>query len=170
MRKGLVILLAMLLVVPAFAQKKSKEEKEAEAKAMYEMALECINNKDWVIVPSSYTSLDGTFESNIEDTYFLSAEKTGFYSQGSFVCGNGYTNICREPSEYDVKIDKKGNIKLRLVVNGDYWKGTYVISVNPKRGNEADVIFNAQGSSSRRFSGPIVPVAGARYTKRSSPK
>lgn len=169
MRKGLVILMAMLLVVPAFAQKKSKAEKEAEAKQAYEMALECFNNKDWVLVPSSYTALDGTYESNIEDTYFLSAEKTQFFSQGSFVCGNSYTNVA-DGTEYTVNVDKKGKITVILRVNGNYWKGTYKITASPKTGNEADVIFTPQNGDTRRFSGPIVPVAGAKYTKRSSPK
>lgn len=161
--------MAMMLVVPAFAQKKSKEEKAAELKQAYDMAIECLNNRDWVLVPSSYTALDGTFENNIEDTYFLSAEKTQFFSQGSFVCGNSFTNVA-DGTEYEVTVDKKGRATVILRVNGNYWKGTYKITVNPKGGNNADVIFTPQNGDTRRFSGPIVPVAGAKYTKRSSPK
>ena len=53
-----------MLVLPAYAQKMTKEEKAAAAKLAYEGALESINNKTWVLVPEYYTTQSGEFESN----------------------------------------------------------------------------------------------------------
>lgn len=168
MKKSLLILMAMMMVVPSFAQKMTKAEKEAAAKLAYEAALESINNKTWVIVPDTYATSDGDFETNIDNSNFLSCENGDCFSQGSIVCDNGYTNVST-PSEYEMTTDKKGNITLRVVVNGNYWKGTYKISIR-NNGNKADVIFNPVKGTTRRFSGPLVPLAGASYNKRANPK
>ena len=44
MKRSVLILLAMLMVVPSFAQKMSKAEKAAAAKLAYDAAVESINN------------------------------------------------------------------------------------------------------------------------------
>ena len=163
-----MILLAMLMVVPSFAQKMSKAEKAAAAKLAYDAALESFNNKTWVIVPDSYALSNGDFENNIDNGNFLSCENGDCFSQGAIVCDNGYTNVST-PSEYVVDVDKKGNVTVRIVVNGNYWKGTYKITMR-NGGNKADVIFNPSNGTTRRFSGPVVPLAGANYNKRANPK
>lgn len=163
-----MILLAMLMVVPSFAQKMSKAEKAAAAKLAYDAALESFNNKTWVIVPDSYALSNGDFENNIDNGNFLSCENGDCFSQGAIVCDNGYTNVST-PSEYVVDVDKKGNVTVRVVVNGNYWKGTYKITMR-NGGNKADVIFNPANGTTRRFSGPVVPLAGANYNKRANPK
>ena len=123
MRKFLLILVAAMLVVPAFAQKMTKEEKAAAAKLAYEAAIESINNKSWVIVPEYYTTQSGEFESNSNNDNFLSCEGEDCFSQGYICCDNDKTNIAT-PTEYDVKIDEKGNVRMRSVVNGRCWRGT----------------------------------------------
>ena len=163
-----MILLAMLMVVLSFAQKMSKAEKAAAAKLAYDAALESFNNKTWVIVPDSYALSNGDFENNIDNGNFLSCENGDCFSQGAIVCDNGYTNVST-PSEYVVDVDKKGNVTVRVVVNGNYWKGTYKITMR-NGGNKADVIFNPSNGTTRRFSGPVVPLAGANYNKRANPK
>lgn len=168
MRKFLLFAIAMLMVVPAFAQKMSKEEKAKAAQLAFDGAVESIDAKTWVIVPESYTNSDGMFENNIEDTNFLSAEGTNMFSQGYIVCDNGKTNVS-DISEYEVTYDKKGNLTLRIVVHGNYWKGTYKITMKKAGGNMVDVIFNPQNGTTRKFTGPLVPLAGAKYTKRANP-
>ena len=167
MRKFLLILVAAMLVVPAFAQKMTKEEKAAAAKLAYEAALESINNKTWVLVPEYYTTQSGEFESNSNNDNFISCEGGDCFSQGYICCDNDKTNIAT-PTEYEVKIDKKGNVKLRIVVAGRFWRGTYTISMK-NNGNMADVTFNPTNGDTRKFTGPIVPLAGASYNKRSNP-
>lgn len=166
MKKALLIAAALLLVVPSFAQKMTKEEKAAQAKAQYEGAKAVIEDKNWVIIPETYDTSSG-IESNSGIDSFISCEKGIMYSQGSIVCANSYTNVS-EPSEYTVTYDKKGNIKVKIIVRGNYWKGTYTISVR-NNGNNADVIFNSQGGSTKKFSGPIVTCVGTPYNKRANP-
>ena len=67
-----------------------------------------------------------------------------------------------------MKVDKKGNVKMRIVVNGRFWRGTYTINMK-NNGNMADVTFNPIKGNTRKFTGPIVPKAGANYNKRSNP-
>lgn len=167
MRKLLLILVAAVLVVPAFAQKMTKEEKAAAAKLAYEAALESINNKSWVIVPEYFTTQSGEFESNSNNDNFLSCEGADCFSQGYICCDNDKTNIAT-PTEYDVKVDKKGNVKIRIVVDGRFWRGIYTISMK-NNGNMADVIFVPNNGNTRKFTGPIVPLAGASFNKRSNP-
>ena len=52
MKKIILVMLAMVFALPSFAQKLSKEEKAAIAKAQYEAAVNAINAKAWVLVPS----------------------------------------------------------------------------------------------------------------------
>lgn len=169
MKKILLTLCLSAALLPLYAQKQkmSKEEKAAAAQAAYEAALASINSKTFVLVPESFEKSDGTLENNIDDAVFLSAEGSRMFAQGAIVCANSYNNI-GEATSYDVKVDKKGNVKAVIVVSGRMWHGTYRITMR-KGGNHADVIFDPQGSAARKFSGPIVPLAGAKYNKRANP-
>jgi len=168
MKKIFAAVLSLAFVaLPSFAQKMSKEEKAAAAKASYEAALAAINAKAWVLIPSSYQLEDGSMESNDNNDIFLSYEGENAFSQGAVVCGNGNTNI-GEASSYDVTVDKKGNIKLLMVISGRMWRGTYKISIK-NSSNQADVIFTQQSGPTLRFQGPVIPLAEASYNKRSNP-
>ena len=168
MRRGLIMLLVMLLALPMAAQKLSKEEKAALAKAKYEKALNAINANSFVIVPASYQTSSGDVETNTDNSNLLLVQGKQFFLQGQIVCDNTYNNVA-EQTEYDVKVDKKGNIKLKMVVQGRMVKGTYTISVR-NNGNNADVIFNPQsGGTTRRFTGPLTPPSETSYNKRANP-
>lgn len=167
MKKYILILAALMISLPMMAQKLSKEEKAARAKAAYEAAVQSINDRAWVLVPSSYTASDGMIENNINNDNFLSCEGKNLFAQGSIVCDNKYTNLL-EDSEYTVNVDKKGNVKMRIIVTGRMMKGTYSITMRGNN-NVADVIFSQSTGSTLRFTGPIVPLKGASYNKRSNP-
>lgn len=167
MKHLLLLSFALLITLPLVAQKQSKEEKAAIAKAAHEVAVKCVEDKSFVIIPSSYTDKDGVIEANTENTNFISYEATNLFMQGEIVCDNKYTNIA-EATEYNPAFDKKGNLRLRIVVMGRMIKGTYVISMRANT-NMADVIFTPQSGTIRKFSGPIVPVNTTKYYKRSSP-
>lgn len=167
MKKYILVLVALMLALPMMAQKMTKEEKAAKAKADYEAAVASINSRAWVLVPSSYTTSDGMIENNINNDNFLSCEGKNFLAQGKMVCDNDYTNIL-EDSEYTVTTDKKGNVKIRLIVTGRMMKGTYTITMR-NGNNMADVIFTQATGSTLRFSGPVVPLKNASYNKRSNP-
>ena len=80
MKKALLFAAAILMMVPSFAQKMSKEEKAALAKAQYEGAVQVINEKNWVIIPDTYDTEDG-IENNTRNDNFLSCEKGMMFSQ-----------------------------------------------------------------------------------------
>lgn len=162
------MLLVMLLALPMAAQKLSKEEKAALAKAQYEKALDAINSNNFVIVPASYQNSDGDVETNTDNSNLLLVQGKQVFLQGRIVCDNSYNNVA-EATEYDVNVDKKGNIRLKMIVQGRMVKGTYTISVR-NNGNNADVIFNPQsGGTTRRFTGPVTPPSETSYNKRANP-
>ena len=168
MKKLLFIVAFALCVLPLFGQKMTKEEKAAAANARYELALASINAKSFVLVPSEWTDPDGEVISNDNNSIFLSVEGDQIFGQGRTITDNNNDNV-GEATKYDVTVDKKGNVKLTMIVSGRMWKGTYKISMR-NGDNQADVIFTPSGSgTTRRFHGPIVPVAGADYNKRSNP-
>lgn len=168
MKKIIVIMLALLVAVPSMAQKLSKEEKAAMAKALNQSAVDAINAKAWVLVPSQYQKSDGTLESNIDNAIFISYEGDKMLVQGNIVGGNNSRGYLVEAKEYNPTIDKKGGLKMRLVVNGRMMRGTYQITMRNNT-NVADVIFTPSGKSPIKFQGPIVPLKGANYYKRSNP-
>lgn len=168
MKKILVIMLAMLVALPSMAQKLSKEEKAAMAKALNQSAIDAINAKAWVLVPSQYQKGDGTLESNIDNAIFISYEGDKMIVQGYIVGGSNSQGYLVEASEYKPIIDKKGGLKMRLVVNGRMMRGTYQITLRNNT-NVADVIYTPSGKSAIKFQGPIVPLKGANYYKRSNP-
>ena len=168
MKKILVIMLALLVAVPSMAQNLSKEEKAAMAKALNQSAVDAINAKAWVLVPSQYQKSDGTLESNIDNAVFVSCEGDKMIVQGSIVGGSNNQGYLVEAKEYNPTFDKKGGLKMRLVVNGRMMRGTYQITMRNNT-NVADVIYTPSGKSPIKFQGPIVPLKGANYYKRSNP-
>ena len=168
MKKILVIMLALLVAVPSMAQKLSKEEKAAMAKALNQSAMDAVNAKAWVLVPSQYQKSDGTLESNIDNAIFISYEGDKMIVQGRIVGGNNSQGYIVEAKEYNPTFDKKGGLKMRLIVNGRMMRGTYQITMRNNT-NVADVIFTPSGKSPIKFQGPIVPLKGANYYKRSNP-
>lgn len=168
MKRILLLAAFALCALPLLGQKLSKEERAAAGQARYDAALAAINAKTWVLVPSEYTNPDGEMETNDDNSVFLSSEGDNVFGQGRCVTDNTQNNI-GEATKYDVNVDKKGNVKITMIVSGRMWRGTYKISMR-KGDNEADVIFNPGGSgTTRRFHGPIVPLAGADYNKRANP-
>ena len=168
MKKILVIMLAMLVALPSMGQKLSKEEKAAMAKALNQSAMDAVNAKAWVLVPSQYQKSDGTLESNIDNSIFISYEGDKMFVQGYIVGGSNSQGYVVEAKEYTPTVDKKGGLKMRLVVNGRMMRGTYQITMRNNT-NVADVIFTPSGKSPMKFQGPIVPLKGANYYKRSNP-
>ena len=168
MKKLVILSIFALCALPLFGQKMTKEEKAAAANARDELALASINAKSFVLVPSEWTDPDGEVISNDNNSIFLSVEGDQVFGQGRTITDNNNDNV-GEATKYDVTVDKKGNVKLTMIVSGRMWKGTYKISMR-NGDNQADVIFTPSGSgTTRRFHGPIVPVAGADYNKRSNP-
>ena len=168
MKKLVILSIFALCALPLFGQKMTKEEKAAAANARYELALASMNAKSFVLVPSEWTDPDGEVISNDNNSIFLSVEGDKVFGQGRTITDNNNDNV-GEATKYDVTVDKKGNVKLTMIVSGRMWKGTYKISMR-NGDNQADVIFTPSGSgTTRRFHGPIVPVAGADYNKRSNP-
>ena len=168
MRKLALIAALTLCALPLLGQKLSKEEKAAQAQARYDATLAALNAKAWVIVPDEYTDPDGEVVSNDNNSFFLSSEGENVFGCGRFITDNGENNI-GEATKYEVNVDKKGNVKVTMSVLGRKWKGTYKISMR-KGDNEADVIFTPRGNgTTRRFHGPIVPLAEANYNKRANP-
>lgn len=167
MKKLFFIASFALCALPLFGQKMTKEERAAAAQARYEAALESIQARTFVIIPSEYMTADGEAVSNIDNSVFLSSEGEKVFGQGTCVTDNKYDNV-GEATTYEVNVDKKGNVKLTMVVSGRMWRGTYKITM--RRGdNVADVIFNPASGTTRRFTGPVTPVAGSGYNKRTHP-
>ena len=125
MKRFLILAAALMMVLPSFAQKLSKEEKAAQQKALYETMVKALEEKDWAIVPTSYIDADGVDNQLTDNSIFISYEKTNMFMQGYRVCGNSYTNIA-EVKEYDLVKDKKGNLKkLVITVQGRHIQGRY---------------------------------------------
>ena len=115
------------------------------------------------------------FETNEAVSKQLSGGKPAIFALNEEKAAEGEVLIAFASSVTDggyegyYNVDKKGNVKLIMVVSGRMWTGTYTINMR-KGDNQADVIFTPSGSgTTRRFHGPIVPVAGADYNKRSNP-
>lgn len=171
MKKILILALALVFVLPSFAQKLTKEEKAAQQKALYETMVKALEENDWAIVPSSYTDSDGISEQLTDNGIFISYEKKNMFMQGLRVCGNSYTNIA-EVKDIEFNKDKKGNIKNVIIrVQGRHIQGTYKITL-PKvdNGNIVDVIFTPSSGTTRKFQGPLVPSKVAGFYKKSNPE
>ena len=168
MKKIAILAAFVLCALPLFGQKLSKEEKAAQAQARYDAAVQALNEKAWVLVPTEFTDPDGVVVLNDNNDYFLSYERENAFGCNSYITDNRENNI-GEVTKYEVNVDKKGNVKVVMSVLGRKWKGTYKISMR-KGEHMADVIFTPGGNgTTRRFRGPIVPLAGASYNKRANP-
>ncbi|MCI1778366.1 MAG: hypothetical protein LKI53_00220 [Bacteroidales bacterium] len=167
MKKLLLILCAFMIAMPNYAQKLSKAEKKAAEQKAHDKAAEYIKAKDFIIVPASYEDGDGIMQSNTNNSNFLLCQMKTMYAQGSIVCGNSYTNQV-EATEFLPKFDKKGNLRLSIVVSGRMLRGTYTISMR-HNSNMADVIFTPINGKTRKFRGPVESPKEASYNKRSNP-
>ena len=171
MKKILVFIVALMMALPVFSQKLSKEEKAAQQTALYETMVKSVEENDWAIVPTSYIDDDGIDNQLTDNRIFISYEKTNMFMQGWYVCGNSYTNIA-EAKSVEVNRDKKDNIKNVIIrVQGRHINGTYKITF-PKvnNGNVVDVIFMPSSGATRKFQGPLVPSKVANFYKRSNPE
>ena len=157
----------ILVALPLFGQKLTKEEKKALEKQAHDDAVEALQTKKFVLVPTSYQTSDGDVESLNDNGIFISSEGENMFSYGWVVCGNSYNNL-GTATEYNVDVDKKGKVKAVITVTGRFWRGTYTIKMG-KDNNVADVVFNRPNQPTIRFTGPIVPLIGADYFKRSNP-
>lgn len=166
MRKFTAILAMIFVALPLFGQKMTKEEKKAAQKAAHDEAVEAIQLKSFVIVPTSYQTVDGNVESLNTNEIFLSVEGDKMYSQG-MIGGTAAANVA-EATEYDVNIGKKGDVKINIKVLGRFWKGSYTIKMR-KDSNEADIMYNKPNSPTLRLTGNIVPLAKADIFRRSNP-
>ena len=171
MKRFFILAVALLIALPNFAQKLSKEEKAAQQKALYETAVKALEEKDWAIVPSSYIDEDGVDNQLTDNSIFISYERANMFMQGWTVCGNSYTNIA-EVKEYEMVKDKKGNLKTVIIrVQGRHIQGTYKLTM-PKvdNGNMVSVIYTPSSGATRKFQGPLVPSKVAGFYKKSNPE
>ena len=106
MKKIILVMLAMVLALPSFAQKLSKEEKAALAKAQNESAVTALNAKAWVLVPSQYQKSDGTLESNVDPAIFVACEGDKMIVQGYICGGSNSQSYLVEFKDYTPTIDK----------------------------------------------------------------
>lgn len=166
MYKKIISFLVILLVsFGAVNAQNKKADKKAEEQAKYEKAKAAIEAKVFALVPDSYEKSNGTLETNSDDSNFILFEDDGFfYLQGSIIVGNKFTNKT-EVSEYGLKIDKKGNISLKMQVSGSAI--TARVEIQMRNGsNYADVIITPTSGGSMRFSGEVLPKSEAKYYKR----
>lgn len=153
--------------MPMLGQKLSKQEKQALGKAANELASKSIDDRNWVIVPSSYMDSENMSQANTDNSNFISCEGENLFMNGRIVTANKYNNIA-EALEYNKVVDKKGNIRLKINVLGRMIKGTYTISIR-NTNNVAIVIFTPQGEKSIKFTGELKPLDSSLYNKRSNP-
>jgi len=153
------------VIFSSFGQN-SKAEKEAAALADFEKAVAVVETKDFVIIVDSYETEGGNFETNTDNSNFMSFEKEFVYLQGQMVSGNTYTNKLTV-SDFAQVADKKGNIKVSMQVRGFYINAKIEISLKKTAGKYADVIITPVKGDIKRFSGEIVPRAESKYFKRS---
>ena len=166
MKKFIAIAAILLCALPLFGQKLTKEEKKALEQQAHDSAVEAIQAKAFVIVPTSYQTIDGNIESLNSNEIFLSYEGDKMYSQG-LIGGTAAANV-GEATEYDVNIGKKGDVKINIKVLGRFWKGSYTIKMR-KDSNEADIMYNRPNTPTLRLTGNIVPLAKADIFRRSNP-
>lgn len=152
-----------LAVAAGYSQNK-KAEKEAAALAMFEKAKAAIEAKDFVIVPDSYETSNGTLENNNDDANFLSSEGEFLYLQGAIICGNSYTNRATATS-VEQKLDKKGNYSVVMQITGTQIQAKVEIFLR-KGGNYAEVIVTPSRGTVRRFSGEVTLRSESKYYKR----
>jgi hypothetical protein len=115
----------------------------------------------------AYAKEDGSFETNTDNSQFISYEKEFMFLQGMILADNVHTNKLTV-SDYSQETDKKGNVSISMQVTGFYIRAKVEISLKKKAGNYADVIITPTKGSNKRFSGYVVSTARSDYFKRSS--
>jgi hypothetical protein len=150
-----------------FSASAQKADKDSIALIQFERAIADIEAKDFVIIVESYAKEDGSFETNTDNSQFISYEKEFMFLQGLILADNAQTNKLTV-SDYSQETDKKGNVRISMQVTGFYIRAKVEISLKKKAGNYADVIITPTKGSTKRFSGYVVPTARSEYFKRSS--
>lgn len=169
MKNIILLLIASFITISLSAQKLSKEERLARDKAIYEEALSSINAKAFVIIPTSYTSTSGNneIEENTDLSNFLLFEGNNVITQGKII--SDINEIIKgEIVDYSEKVDKKGNVRLSVKVNGRLLKGNFTINLRVNS-DVVDVIFVPQNGSTRKFTGPVQAKSKSNFIKRGNP-
>lgn len=164
MKRVLVLALLITAVLTAGYAQNSKADKEAAAQAQFEKAKASIEAKNFVIIPDSYESSNGTLENNSDDSNFISYEGEFVFLQGAIICGNGYTNKATVTT-INQKLDKKGNFIVEMQVSGSQIQAKVEIMMR-KGGNYAEVIITPTKGIVRRFSGEVTLKSESKYYKR----
>jgi len=165
LKKIFLIFIIVLVPFVALNAQSKRALKKAEEQAKYEKAKAAIEAKLFVIVPDVYEKSDGTLETNSDEANFVLFEEDGFfYLQGSIIAGNKFTNKT-EVSEFDLKIDKKGSVFLKMQVSGSALTARVEIQMR-KGSNYADVIVIPTSGRTLRFSGEVFPKSEGKYYKR----
>lgn len=164
MKRLLVLALLITAVVTAGFAQNAKANKEAAAQAQFEKAKASIEAKDFVIIPDSYESSNGTLENNSDDSNFFSYEGEFVFLQGAIICGNSYTNKATVTT-INQKLDKKGNFILEMQISGSQIQAKVEIMMM-KGGNYAEVIVTPTKGIVRRFSGEVTLKSESKYYKR----
>ena len=79
MKRIALLVLALIIAAPVFAQKLSKAEKAAQQKALYETAVKCFDEKDFCIIPSSYIDSEGIDNPITDNATFISTSYRRYY-------------------------------------------------------------------------------------------
>lgn len=164
MRPAIItICLLALMTLTATAQNK-KAEREAIATAKFEKALAALNDKDYVIIVGTYDKGGGNFETNTDNSVFISYEKEDIFIQGQIIADNAHTNKL-SVSEFKQTTDKKGNVKSTMQVRGNMINAKIEITLRTG-GSTADVIITPTKGGTKRFSGELEPRSESKYFKR----
>lgn len=152
-----------ILIINASAQSK-KEEREALAKAKFEKALAALNENDYVIIVGTYDKGGGNFETNTDNSVFISYEKEDVFIQGQIIADNAHTNKL-SVSDFKQTTDKKGNVKSTMQLRGNLINAKLEITLRTG-GNMADVIITPTKGAVKKFSGELEPRSESKYFKR----
>jgi len=162
-----ILLSVFIISLAMFTASAQKADKDSIAAAKFERAIADIEAKDFVIIVDSYTKEDGSFETNADNSQFISYEKEFMFLQGMILAENAHNNKLTV-SDYSQETDKKGNVRISMQVAGFYIRAKVEITLKKKAGNYADVIITPTKGTNKRFSGYVVPTAKSEYFKRSN--
>jgi hypothetical protein len=162
-----ILLSVFIISLAMFTASAQKADKDSIAAAKFERAIADIEAKDFVIIVDSYTKEDGSYETNADNSQFISYEKEFMFLQGMILAENAHNNKLTV-SDYSQETDKKGNVRISMQVAGFYIRAKVEITLKKKAGNYADVIITPTKGTNKRFSGYVVPTAKSEYFKRSN--
>ena len=106
-----VLLSVCLISLAFFSASAQKADKDSIALIKFDKALADIEAKDFVIIVDSYAKEDGSFETNTDNSQFISYEKEFMFLQGPIIADNAHTNKLTV-SDYSQETDKKGNVRI----------------------------------------------------------